>query len=70
MAQELDAIAVSAELTKISFLLRDLYVEVLELHGFTHESFPDYAEAVLERFRKPGPVHGVREGHESVREVR
>lgn len=48
----------SAELTKVNFLLENLYALVLRDAGATHDDVPDLSEEICRQARLPAQVYG------------
>ncbi len=53
-----DALRTAAELTKINFLLENLYALHLRDAGVTHEDVPDLSEEVCRQARLPAQTYG------------
>lgn len=55
---DLDRVSIGAELSKINFLLENLYALQLRGMGATHEQIPDLAEEMVRQANLPGTVYG------------
>ena len=51
-------ISLGAELSKINFLLENLYALTLHRLGASHDEIPDLADEMARQFDLPGSVHG------------
>lgn len=51
-------VTLGAELSKINFLLENLYALTLRNMGASHEEIPDLADQMARQFELPGGVYG------------
>lgn len=55
---DVERIALAAEISKINFLLENLYAIVLRDAGASHADIPELAEEVVRQAGLPGTVYG------------
>jgi len=61
-----DDLRFSAELTKINFLLENLYAVFLHGAGATHDDVPDLSDEVCRQARLPGQTYGPEDNAEQL----
>lgn len=58
-----------AELTKINFLLENLYALYLRDQGISHDRIPDLSDEMCRQAALPGPTYGPGDDEEAIRQL-